>query len=72
MTTEKQIAANCRNTQKSTGPTTPKGKAIAKMNALRHGLTAQEILIPGEQREQFDELLERLAEEFEPNGAIET
>ncbi len=72
MTTEMQIEANCRNAQKSTGPTTPKGKAIAKMNALRHGLTAQEILIPGEQREHFEELLERLAEEFEPEGAIET
>ncbi len=50
MTTARQIAANCRNAQKSTGPKTPNGKAITKMNALRHGLTAQEILIPGEQR----------------------
>ena len=72
MTTERQIEANRRNARKSAGPTTLEGKAIAKMNALRHGLTAREILIPGERREQFDELLERLAEEIEPNGAIET
>jgi hypothetical protein len=36
---EKQIAANRRNAQRSTGPRTAAGKSISSRNALRHGLS---------------------------------
>jgi hypothetical protein len=39
MATEKQIAANRRNAQRSTGPRTAAGKSISSRNALRHGLS---------------------------------
>jgi hypothetical protein len=39
MATAKQIAANRRNSQRSTGPRTAAGKEISSRNALRHGLS---------------------------------
>ncbi len=37
MSTDKQVAANRRNAQLSTGPKTPEGKETSKWNTLRHG-----------------------------------
>lgn len=42
MASERQIAANRRNAQKSTGPRSAAGKKRASRNAYRHGLS-----IPG-------------------------
>jgi hypothetical protein len=39
MASERQIAANRRNAQKSTGPKSKSGKKLSSMNALRHGLS---------------------------------
>jgi hypothetical protein len=39
MATDRQIAANRKNAQKSTGPRFTRGKKRASRNALRHGLT---------------------------------
>ena len=39
MATEKQIAANRRNAQRSTGPRSAAGKHISSRNAFRHGLS---------------------------------
>jgi hypothetical protein len=38
---ERQILANRRNAQKSTGPRTAAGKAKVRVNALKHGLAAR-------------------------------
>ena len=46
MSTPKQIAANRRNAQKSTGPRTTAGKAKTRLNPLKHGLTAETIVLP--------------------------
>jgi hypothetical protein len=43
MTSQRQIAANKRNSVKSTGPRSHRGKARSRMNALRHGLSATTI-----------------------------
>jgi hypothetical protein len=40
MATEKQIAANRANAQKSTGPKTAAGKRKSSRNAYRHGLSS--------------------------------
>ena len=39
MATAKQVAANRRNAQRSTGPRTAAGKSASSRNALRHGLS---------------------------------
>ncbi len=44
MTSIRQIEANRRNSQKSTGPRTEAGKQASRCNAVRHGLTAETVI----------------------------
>jgi len=71
MTSEKQIAANRANSEKSTGPKTPETKAISAMNALRHGMTGQVNLMPNEDREAHDQFCAAIVECLAPEGALE-
>ena len=41
---EKQLAANRRHAQLSTGPRTPEGKARSRWNALKHGVLAKALI----------------------------
>ena len=56
MTTTRQRNANRRNARKSTGPCSTKGKNIVRGTATRHGLLAQEVLLPGEDADALAEL----------------
>ncbi|CAA9383576.1 MAG: hypothetical protein AVDCRST_MAG01-01-112 [uncultured Rubrobacteraceae bacterium] len=71
MTSDKKAEANRRNALKSTGPKTPEGKDAVRLNAVRHGLRAEEILLPGEDEEALGELGERLRAELQPVGELE-
>jgi len=44
MATEKQVEANRRNAQKSTGPKTEEGKANSRANATTHGMTSRYVV----------------------------
>ena len=44
MTSYRQIEANRRNAQLSSGPVTEEGKRQSRQNALRHGLTAETVI----------------------------
>src|SRR5215210_510010 len=72
MASRKQIQANRRNALKSTGPKTPEGKALARLNATKHGLLSQEALLPGEDEDALKELAERLRAELQPVGEMES
>jgi hypothetical protein len=71
MTNPTQIAANRRNAQKSTGPTTVEGKAASAQNALRHGLTARHIVCREEREEDFAEFRTALWDALAPADAVE-
>jgi hypothetical protein len=63
--------ANAANAQLSTGPRTPEGKVRSSANARKHGLTAAELLIGPEDREEFDALLADYQSDVAPQGAIQ-
>ena len=46
--TSKRAEASRHNALKSTGPRTPEGKKRSKFNALKHGLSAKTLVLPGE------------------------
>ena len=71
MATIKQIEANRLNALKSTGPKTPEGKAAVRMNALRHGLRARTVVLPGENSEEFHQLCDDLETEWNPESRTE-
>lgn len=68
---EAQIAASRANGAKSSGPATPEGKAVSKLNALTHGAHAVALLLPGEDEEELLELRRSYANEFYPRTASE-
>jgi hypothetical protein len=72
MPSQRQLNANRRNAQFSTGPRTPEGRAAVGLNALRHGLTAQTTVLPNESPEEFQELLDAFLAEYQPAGPTET
>ena len=68
MATKAQNAANRRNSRKSTGPRTPEGKSKSSMNSVKHGLTAKQVVIPGEDPSEFDEFRRQVHSYYEPVG----
>jgi len=71
MISAKQLDANRRNAQKSTGPRTPEGKATVSLNALQHGLRARRTVLPGENDEAFAQLCADLEAEWQPSTPTE-
>ncbi len=72
MTTETKAATARRNGALSRGPRTPAGKARSATNALRHGLTAEALVVlPGEDVAAFHELGDRMRATLAPVGELE-
>ena len=65
---KKQHEANRKNAKKG-GVKTPEGKEISKYNAVKHGILSD--VITEYDRDNFEELHQKLIEEFSPETAIE-
>jgi hypothetical protein len=71
MITEAQLAANRANAQKSTGPTTPEGKARSSHNSFKHGLYSKQLVVGAEEAAELDALKAKLRAEHQPNNETE-
>jgi hypothetical protein len=71
MASDRQIQANRQNAQLSTGPSSPEGKQRVASNALKHGLTGKEIVLPNEKPEDFDAFRSDWWEDLDPRGILE-
>src|SRR5712671_4199588 len=72
MISERQQEANRRNAAKSHGPTTPEGRAAVRHNALKHGFTAAEIILPTvEEKIDFEQFRAAFEAEHQPVGPTE-
>ena len=68
----KKVEANRKNALRSTGPRTRKGKEAVKRNALKHGILAREVVIPGkEDAVEFRRLHDWLRKDKQPQGYLE-
>lgn len=68
MATEKQIEANRRNAQKSTGPRTDDGKRQSRRNALKHGMAGAGVVLPEEAAGAIARRKEQWRDEYRPVG----
>jgi hypothetical protein len=71
MATEAQINANRQNAQHSTGPTSEAGKAKVSTNAVKTALTGRTVLLPFDDAEAYQTLLNDYIKAFLPVGPIE-
>ena len=67
---EKQLLANRKNAKKG-GVKTPQGKAKTRLNAVRHGLLCQNLVLPEEDECAFADLRDRLIVDLQPVGELE-
>ena len=70
MVNERKLLANAETAKKG-GPKTDEGKAIVKLNAVKHGLLCQDLVLRGEKKSMLNELIAGLIAQFQPQGRLE-
>ncbi len=70
MATAKQATANRQNAARSTGPRTKPGKARSSRNALKHGLSAEQVVMLDENPAAFEALRSDLFEHYQPTDPV--
>jgi hypothetical protein len=70
-TSERRLAANRANAQKSTGPKTTEGKANSSLNAVKTALTGQTVLLPSDDVKAYEEHVECYRRELDPQTPLQ-
>src|SRR5580704_4792609 len=71
MNTSSRSAINRANAQHSTGPKSAEGKKASSLNALRHGLTGEIVVMPNEDLTAYELHVKSFTDDLQPVGAIE-
>ena len=71
MTKLTKTESNRKNARKSTGPKSTAGKATSAKNRLSHGVLSSHLILPNENREEYNALLAELQQELMPQGVME-
>jgi hypothetical protein len=71
MTSIRQIESNRRNALRSTGPKTETGKQRSSQNAVRHGLTAETVIEPLEDPEDYKAFEQAVTADHDAETAVE-
>jgi hypothetical protein len=71
MSSFRQIEANRRNAQFSTGPVTEEGKRKSRQNAVRHGLTAETVIDALEDAEDYAAFEMAVTADYDAQSAVE-
>ena len=70
MATDKQVTANRQNAVKSTGPRSELGKSRSSRNAIKHGLSAEQVVMFDEDPGVFEALRSDLFDHFQPADPV--
>jgi hypothetical protein len=71
MTSLRQIESNRRNALRSTGPKTEAGKQRSSKSAVRHGLTAETVIEPLEDPEDYKAFEQAITADYDAETAVE-
>ena len=72
MLSDRKLAANRLNAQKSTGPKTPDGKSRASLNALKTGIfCGSKSVLPGESQADYNALRDAIFSGIDQNDSFE-
>jgi hypothetical protein len=70
MTSFRQLEANRRNARLSTGPVTEDGKKRSRRNAVRHGLTAETVIVALEDAEDYAAFEMAITADFDAQSSV--
>lgn len=72
MSSQKKMESNRKNSERSTGPKTGRGKNNVRYNALKHGYYAADLIARPEFQEDVARLEKELREQFKPSSALQS